>query len=531
VATLTLYATESLAGVYQGLTESSPAADALAAPATGWIVSTGSTNRSEFRPRVERAATTFANTTPPDGSLDTTNGDGFRSATTYTGVFSAAETWSFSFAARAATSASGQDGRAYCRVFRSANEDGSGATEITSGAVEGTIVTNLTTSATQTSTCTFEPGEVTLSGEYLFVQVAWGRTGAASMTGADVNMFIGATGTRLVTASFIPSFTLTVAGSSLGVTMGNITLTTTTVLADKEITLSAPTGYTAHAVANIDEILNWRCIYYGLGVEIGDRILYATAGASVDADGLVTGVSTLAFYWRDADNDGGTWSTEQTWVSEELVVQNMALGVTMDSVFFPGNTVASRNITLSAPSGYSTHAVTDISQIADPGCIYYYLDGISVGCRIIYDSTTTTNAWLVEIDSQGFVIVDSNGGSSNDSFDYSVRDITDESWSPDFGTFGLVDALTVADSTLGVLMNSPTLTQQSSLTVQGMSLGTQLSEPALLSTGAISVNGITLGLSMTNVSLNNPDADTESPPNTMSSESTIQSFTERRRYS
>ena len=210
MASLTWFATSSLVGgVHQEMSVTDPGAEATASPVTGWIVSTGSTLHSAFLAQVERAASTFVATAPPDGSIDTTNGDCLRSTETHTGSFASAN-WNVHFAARATTNGGAQDGRMRCRLFRSANADGASATEITAGQQQGGLVSNLATSATQVSTATFNPGVFTVTGEYIFVQLAWERTGAGGMTTADVNMRVGnsaGAGTRVISSEFTPAMT------------------------------------------------------------------------------------------------------------------------------------------------------------------------------------------------------------------------------------------------------------------------------------------------------------------------------------
>lgn len=200
MAALTLYATNNLVSVHQELSATSPGANATSSPNVGWTVGTGSTNRAAFQAGTEVASTAFVNTTPPDGSIDTTNGDCLRSSIAYTGSFTSAN-WTISFTVIGVTQSGAQDGRAYFRLFRSANADGSSATEITGAAQQGSLVTNLSTTQ-QTSSVTFNPGAFSLTNEYLFVQVAWERTGAGGMTTTDVIMRVGTTATLVVTSSF-----------------------------------------------------------------------------------------------------------------------------------------------------------------------------------------------------------------------------------------------------------------------------------------------------------------------------------------
>jgi hypothetical protein len=204
VAALTWYLTNASVSVGSDLSDTDPGAEAYRSPVTGWIVSTGLTNHSAYFNDVERAASTFVDTAPPSGGLDSANGDFWVSPAPLTGDFDAGN-WNIHFAARANTNGGAQDGRMRCRLFRGPNQDGSGATEITAAQQQGGLVANLATSATQVSTATFDPGAFSVAGEYIFVQLAWERTGAGGMTTSDVNARIGngsGTGSRVITANF-----------------------------------------------------------------------------------------------------------------------------------------------------------------------------------------------------------------------------------------------------------------------------------------------------------------------------------------
>ena len=95
-----------------------------------------------------------------------------------------------------------------CRLFRGPNADGTSSVEITAAQQQGGLVTDLATTATQVSTATFNPGAFSVNNEYIFIQLAWERTGAGSMVSADVNARIGngsGSGCRVVTSDFTPA--------------------------------------------------------------------------------------------------------------------------------------------------------------------------------------------------------------------------------------------------------------------------------------------------------------------------------------
>lgn len=169
----------------------------------GWIVSTGATNTSSYAVGVERADTTFVGTTQPDGTLDTTLFDAFRTTNAYTGDF-ASGNWTFVFSVQATTNGGSQDGRIRFRIIKAA-ADGSSATQITAAQQSASIVTNVATTGTFASSLTVNPGAFSLANQYLFIQIAWERTGAGGMTTADINWIRGSAsnvGTRITSADF-----------------------------------------------------------------------------------------------------------------------------------------------------------------------------------------------------------------------------------------------------------------------------------------------------------------------------------------
>lgn len=202
---LNWYLTNNSVSVGSDLSETDPGAEAYRSAVTGWIVSIiAAGNYSSYFNDVERAAATFGATAQPDGSLDTSNGDFWTSPTALTGSFAATD-WTIYAAVRAQTRASGQDGRVRARIFRGVNQDGTGATEITSAATDGTTVTDLLTTVTQVSTVTVNPGAFSVSNEYIFIQLAWEITGDATFATADVNFRIGngsSAGSRVITSEF-----------------------------------------------------------------------------------------------------------------------------------------------------------------------------------------------------------------------------------------------------------------------------------------------------------------------------------------
>ena len=171
---------------------------------TGWIVSNSAPPLYARMARgVERAANQHTSTAQPNGAPDNTLGDCFRIPATLDGTF-AAGNWAFSFEVQGETrTTSTHDGRLRIRMWRSANQDGSSATEITSSTQTTSAYANLANSAAQTVTLTFDPGSVTLGEEYLFVQVAHELTGAGNNVHCDTHLRVGSNNS-IVTTAFTP---------------------------------------------------------------------------------------------------------------------------------------------------------------------------------------------------------------------------------------------------------------------------------------------------------------------------------------
>jgi hypothetical protein len=208
VATKSFYLTATTGDGWRALSESTQAA---ATNADGWAVGTGATLHAEYAVGVERASTVFTGTTVPDGTLDTTLKDAFRTPV-LAGDF-AAGNWTFNFVLRPVTVAGTQNGRIRFRLIK-ADADGSSATEITSAQQQGSLVGAMASTTTDyTSTLTFDPGAFSLRDQYLFIQIAWERTAAGSMSTSDVNWRTGSSaslGTRIVTTDFTATPTQTV---------------------------------------------------------------------------------------------------------------------------------------------------------------------------------------------------------------------------------------------------------------------------------------------------------------------------------
>lgn len=153
-----------------------------------------------------RAAATFGSTAEPSVSPDNTLGDSFRSPNPLSGTF-AAGNWTLGARARASATgtALGQAGRFRFRVW--ASPDATGATnvrEITTSTVTTNTSTAFSGVTVQQLSGTWAAPQFTLGGEYLFFQMAWEITTAATGATADNVLTVGPTA-QFSTTDFQPA--------------------------------------------------------------------------------------------------------------------------------------------------------------------------------------------------------------------------------------------------------------------------------------------------------------------------------------
>lgn len=167
---LTLYCADpTVTGGNAGtLTTTQPAATTSA---TGWTIgTTAAGNFSRQTYNTEVPTTNFTATSQPSGSPVGSGQDCWRYGP-LTGQFSQG-TW-YSTLSVIGVTASGANGRARYRIWRSHNADGTNATEVTQGMAVATGVTNLQTTVAQSSSVSFPVNAFPIAGEYLFLQVGW----------------------------------------------------------------------------------------------------------------------------------------------------------------------------------------------------------------------------------------------------------------------------------------------------------------------------------------------------------------------
>jgi hypothetical protein len=65
------------------------------------------------------------------------------------------------------------------------------------------------------------------------------------------------------------------------------------------------------------------------------------------------------------------------------------------------------------------HIVTNLDNVLDPNCIYFE-QGIDIGDTFSFKETSEINGWGVSIDTDGYPIIDSQGGTGADSFLFDI---------------------------------------------------------------------------------------------------------------
>jgi len=234
MAAKTFYLKDALAGSSNHLSlQDGGSAPSQVHISSGWRVgTTAPTVYARMDSQTERGLADLGATPQPDGAPNNTLGDCFRSENTINGQFANAN-WSLSFQVEGESrSTSTTDGRLRVRIWKSANQDGSSAVELTGAVLSTTQFTDLANSAFQTITVTWSPGETkTLTNEYLFVQVAFQLDGAGNNVNADVHLAVGSSNS-VITSDFTPAaVSLTIQDAAHGHSADNIALTQHNILA------------------------------------------------------------------------------------------------------------------------------------------------------------------------------------------------------------------------------------------------------------------------------------------------------------
>lgn len=187
-------------------------APTAATTTTGWNAGTNSIGQSCIQnggSEVSRSNGQWSATLQPNAAPSQTVGDCWRSENTIDGTFANAN-WTFTFQIRSVTAAFTGRLKLAVRVWRSANQNGTGAVELSGGRVVSAATSaNLSTSADTAVTVTWSPGAIkTLTAEYLFVNVGIEITSGGGGTTQDVDFRVGSTAT-MVTSDFGAAQTLT----------------------------------------------------------------------------------------------------------------------------------------------------------------------------------------------------------------------------------------------------------------------------------------------------------------------------------
>jgi hypothetical protein len=181
MAVKVLYLSDAVitAAVLATLTETDPAGSAD--ENQGWTCDKkASPNYSELYPDTVRAATTFVTTEPSAFSAH-----GYRTAATLNGTF-ANSNWVLAYKVKCNTYYA-QDGVLKFRLWRSANTDGSGAAQVTPGWQASGTIAFTAANQYQTGSITWVPGgTVTLTNEYLFLELEWSATVSGGNNAAAV---------------------------------------------------------------------------------------------------------------------------------------------------------------------------------------------------------------------------------------------------------------------------------------------------------------------------------------------------------
>jgi hypothetical protein len=249
VQTIWLLGTAGVTPNFFGNTQLNGSAPTAANTAFGWGPAKTAVTTPYFRGRLG-ATTTGSDAAVASsynaGTSGPTRGTGTGAATAgdsfiagpFSGTF-AATAWTFNCNIRASTA--GAVGHINMRFWRSANADGSSATQITANTVGATVT--LSTTADVNSSITWSPGALNLNAQYLFFQVEWQETTAGSSNNDNVFFRIGTA--SITTADYVAdalgTLSLTQASQTLS-SVGQVRVNGTLSLTQAAQTLAAAGG-------------------------------------------------------------------------------------------------------------------------------------------------------------------------------------------------------------------------------------------------------------------------------------------------
>lgn len=349
MAALNLYLTNTITNGWQTLSQTSPGANAVTSPNTGWVVGKiASGNYASLDSAVERTTAGFTATVQPDGTLDSTLGDAFIVGP-LSGEF-ANSAWTIQAALQSTTNATATNAVSLrFRVFRSSNINGSGATEITASTilVPASTFYSLTTIGTQvTASNTWSPGTtLLLDSEYLFFQVACYINAASSSNSSDVNFRIGDTATLITTPDFVATNRdVTVSGTSSTISVGSVSRSAST-----GVSLAGVYGTSAVGIPGISSTL--------LTTGITGYITQGDVDASTQVNTTISGNALLS-------NIGSVLATNSKISSISAVSSVLALGTVYSKISLnitqvsSNSTIGSTNITIGkSTSGNTSNSV------------------------------------------------------------------------------------------------------------------------------------------------------------------------------
>jgi hypothetical protein len=177
-------------------------------------------------------------------------------------------------------------------------------------------------------------------------------------------------------------------------------------------------------------------------ITTGQSSVAYTGTGLTNADGLV--ITTDTSVNVSATSFSATNATSGTFTAPTLAA-SLTAGVKFGACTFDiqdgGVSLGTLAGTFNAEAAYTVHTVTDTSQAADPGCIYYWINAagtdVASGDQIIFDNQSGN----VTMDSQGYLAF--AGGVTQTT--YRARDDTDNTWASGWSTINVND-IVVTDS-------------------------------------------------------------------------------------
>jgi hypothetical protein len=353
---------------------------------------------------------------PQTANPSATVGDCWRSENAITGTF-ANKCWGFNFGMRSVTANYTGRYTIRVRVYKSSNQNGTSATELTSATIESPATrAGMVTNTTNVNPLVFDPGgTITFNNEYLFVQVALRITTTGTGTSTDMDFRVGSAEFMAIYAPKLASdITVTASLNDAGDTAASTFAakdSATAALNDAGDTLAA----TATAKDSVTAALNDAGDTLAATVTVSTAETNATAALNDAADATAaTLTARVAASVSAADATDTATATGAALIAATLAQTDVADALAATVTAAISATVAASDDADATSSNMTLRVSLSLAKMDDADSLVAHVSGPGITADLV-DTADTTAAFLTARVSAAF-----QGTDANDSLTSSV---------------------------------------------------------------------------------------------------------------